>query len=410
MTDLPSLEDLRAEIKEFLRAELPEGWVGVGALRREQRAEFFPRWRELLHERRLLAAGWPEEYGGRGLGVREQALLEEEFVRAGAPLTPWLSDSFGIGLLGPTLLVFGTSAQKDYFLPRILSGEHRWAQGYSEPEAGSDLFSLRTTARLDEHGHWRVDGQKIWQTGGTEANWIFALVRTERGVRGPAGISMLLIPLDQQGITVRPIRTMTGTAELSEVYFTNAVADPDHLLGGRGQGAKVALTLLGYERAGAGALHARYEEELSRVVQLLDAAGLADDPLVRQRVGGFTASVASMRYLADRALASAVAGEPPNAAASLAKLHHTEYHIELTTFVMDVLGMAAAVHETDEPIPELGPDPRGTANSTDAWSTAYLMARAATIYAGSSQIQRTTLAERILGLPRDRPTVKPYVS
>ncbi|RHW28466.1 acyl-CoA dehydrogenase [Nocardioides immobilis] len=396
-----SAEVFRSEVIDFLARALPDGWSGLGALTVEERGAFLPRWRTLLLENRLLAAAWPTEYGGRGVGVWEQSVLQEEFVRAGATLTPYLSDRIGISLLGPTLLACGSPEQKEYFLPRIISAEHRWAQGYSEPEAGSDLFSLRTTAVLDEHGRWRVDGQKVWQTGGMEANWIFTLVRTEPGVRGAAGISMLLIPLDQPGVTVRPIRTMTGTDELSEVFFSGAVAAPEHLVGGRGEGATVALTLLGHERTGGGALHALYEQELGRVIQLIRDARLQHDPVVRQRIGEFTATVAAMRHLAARSLASAASGEPPSAASSVTKLYETEYHRDLTTFVMDVLGVAGAVGGVSEPIPELGPDPVGTPNSPDAWSTAYLMARGATIYGGSSQIQRNTLAEQVLGLPRE---------
>lgn len=398
-------EKFRSEVTDFLARELPAGWAGLGALTAEERSAFLPRWRDLLLENRYLAVGWPAEYGGRGLGVWEQSVIQEEFVRAGATLTPYLSDRFGINLLGPNLLTWGTPEQKAFFLPRIINAEHRWAQGYSEPEAGSDLFSLHTTAVLDEQGRWRVDGQKIWQTGGAEANWIFALVRTEPGVRGAAGISMLLVPLDQPGVTVRPIRTMAGTSEISEVFFTGAIASPEHLVGGRGLGANVALSLLRHERSGGGALHAGYEVELRRVVQLLRDMGLDHDPVLRQRIGEFTAAVAAMRHLAARALASAASGEPATAASSMIKLYETEYHRELTTFVMDVLGVAGTVGGVSEPVPELGPDPLGTPNSPDAWSTAYLMARAATIYGGSSQIQRTTLAERILGLPRE-PRVK----
>ena len=400
-TSLTPAESFEAEVREFLARELPSDWSGLGALDAASRADFLPRWRELLWTNRFLAVGWPEEYGGRGLGIREQAWIQEEFVRVGAPLTPYLSDPFGINLLGPTLLTWGDDAQKEYFLPRILSGEHRWAQGYSEPEAGSDLFNLRTTARLDADGKWRIDGQKIWQTGGAQANWIFALVRTEDGVRGAKGISMLLVPLDQPGVTVRPIRTMAGTEELSEVFFTGAEADPAHLIGGRGNGAKVAVTLLGHERAGAGALHVRYEQELARVVRLVKDIGLDTDAHIRQRIGSFTATVASMGHLAERSIDAAAAGAPPTAASSLTKLYETEYHTELTDFVMDVLGMAGTTRSAVEPIAELGPDPVGTPNSSDAWTTAYLMSRAATIYGGSSQIQRTTLAERVLGLPRE---------
>ena len=214
-------ESFRAEVQTVLAQELPPGWPGIGAIAARQDAErFAAQWRQVLYRRGLLGVTWPAEYGGRGLSRLHQVVLMEELARAGAPFGEH-TDLFGIKMLGSTLLRWGTPEQRRRFLPRILSGEDRWCQGFSEPGAGSDLASLATRARLDG-GEWVIDGQKVWTSVAHRANWIFLLARTDPQARGHRGISFLLCPLEPPGIEIRPIRQLTGDSDFNEVFFTGA--------------------------------------------------------------------------------------------------------------------------------------------------------------------------------------------
>ena len=403
-----SSDEFRQQVQDFFRRVLPADWRGYGALPEGERDVFCADWREIMRKERYLAPTWPEEYGGGGLGLAEQSILQEELVRHGLPTIPHPSDRFAFILIGPTLLHWGTPEQKADFIPKMISGEHRWAQGYSEPDAGSDLFNLSTRGVLDGE-EWVVNGQKVWQTDGQYANWIFALVRTEPEASRGAGISMLLIPMDQPGVENRTIRSMTGHEEFSEVFFSDARTSADNIVGPRGAGAKVALTLLGFERGSAsGATYAGYRIELDRLIELVKERGLAQDQVVRQRLAWCHCRVEMLKYLGMRTLAGALSGEPPGPESSILKLYESEYHSRVTELAMDVLGMEGLVLSGEPGIATLGPDPLGAPNSPAAWINQYLTARAATIYGGSSQIQRNTLGEQVLGLPREpRPTPTP---
>lgn len=401
MTERASTDAFRQEIRAFFRTNLPEDWRGYGALPEEERKAFCADWREIMRRERYLVPTWPEEYGGGGLGLAEQAVIQEELVRHGLPTIPHPSDLFAFVLIGPTLLHWGTPEQKARFIPKMISGEHRWAQGYSEPGAGSDLFSLSTKGVL-EGGEWAVNGQKVWQTDGQYANWVFALVRTEPEASRGDGISMLLLPIDQPGIEVRTIRSMTGKEEFSEFFFTDARTAAENIIGPRGAGAKVALTLLGFERGSAsGATYAGYRIELDRLIELIKERGLAQDQVVRQRLAWCHCRLEMLKYLGMRTLDSALSGEPPGPESSITKLYESEYHAAVTELAMDVLGMDGLVLSGNPGIASLGPDPLGAPNSPAAWINQYMTARAATIYGGSSQIQRNTLGEQVLGLPRE---------
>ncbi|WP_219506090.1 acyl-CoA dehydrogenase family protein [Nonomuraea ceibae] len=401
LASTPRTEAFRCGVRRFLAEHLPPGWRGLGALSVAERARFTPRWRETLREHGYLGVAWPEEYGGAGLSTLEQSALQEEFVRAGVPLLPLPTDPFGFSLIGPTILRWGTEEQKRHFIPRILSGEHRWVQGYSEPDAGSDLFALRTSARLVDDA-WVVNGQKVWQTAGDSANWIFVLARTEPSAARARGLSLLLVPIEQPGVEVRPIRTLTGEAEFCEVFFTDARTDAGHVVGARGDGAKVALTLLGYERgAASGALYAGYRVELERLIELIRSRGLDADAGVRRRLAWCWSKVEILRVLGLKTLASVQAGATPGPESSILKLYAAEYHARITELALDLLGSDAMVRSGDPGAAKIGVDPLGTPNSPSAWQHAFLTARAGTIYGGSSQIQRTTLGEQVLGLPRE---------
>lgn len=388
-------------VQAFLARELGPDWRGVGALEPEARRAFVRRWREALREEGLLAPTWPVEYGGGGLELAEQAALQAELVRAGVPVLPYDTDQFAFTLIGPTLLHWGTPEQKERFLPRMVTAEDRWAQGYSEPGSGSDLFSLSTRAVL-EGDQWVVNGQKVWQTAAQDANWIFALVRTEPDQPRGRGISMLLIPLDQPGVEVRPIRTITGEDEFCEVFFTDARTPADHVVGPRGAGAKVALTLLGFERGSAsGALYASYRIELDRLVEMVQQRGLDTQEWVRDRIGYFHCRLEMLRLLGERNLAGALSGAPPGPESSIIKLYESEYHAQVTELALELLGDDAWCWRGDPGVAHLGPDPLGSPSSPASWVRQFMTARAATIYGGSSQIQRNTLGEQVLGLPRE---------
>ena len=390
-----------ADLRSLLERELGTDWPGMGALSVEARAEFRDRWREVLRRERLLAPTWPREYGGGGLGLAEQATLQAELVRAGAPVLPYETDQFAFTLIGPTLLHWGTPEQKAHFLPRMVTAEDRWAQGYSEPGAGSDLFALTTSAVL-EGGEWVVNGQKVWQTAAHDANWIFALVRTEPQEPRGRGISMLLIPIDQPGVEVRPIRTITGDDEFCEVYFTDARTPAEYIVGPRGAGARVALTLLGFERGSAsGALYAGYRIEFDRLVELVHSLGLEGVEWVRDWLAHFHTRLEMLRYLGERNLQGALSGAPPGPESSIIKLYESEYHAQVTDFAVELLGEGALAWRGAAGVAQLGPDPLGAPSSPAAWIRQFLTARAATIYGGSSEIQRNTLGEQVLGLPRE---------
>jgi alkylation response protein AidB-like acyl-CoA dehydrogenase len=402
LTYSPEDEAFRTEVREFIARSVPEGWAGWGALDPDRYREWAEEWRQTLLDKGWLAPAWPTEYGGGGLPVAQQSILSEEFIKAGVPTSPRPSDPFGFSLLGPTLLAWGTPEQKAYFLPRTLSGEIRWAQGYSEPEAGSDLFGLRTRAVLDGD-EWVIDGEKVWQTAGMYGNWIFVLARTDPDAEKAKGLSFLLVPVDQPGVEVRGIKNMAGLTEFAGFTFTGARTAAVNVVGGVNNGARVALTLLGFERgAGGAAAAAAYQIELDRLIALARHTGRNTDPLVRQRIATCWTKVQIMRYLGLRALSAGMGGQAPGPESSITKMFGAEYHREVTELAMDVAGMAAVAPAGMPAATSLGADPLGVDPlSSASWSTVFLLARAGTIYGGSSQIQRNTIAEQILGLPRE---------
>ena len=414
-------ESFRAEVRTVLAQELPPGWAGIGAIAGRQDAErFAAHWRQVLYRRGLLGITWPPEYGGRGLSSLHQVVLMEELARAGAPFGEH-TDLFGIKMLGSTLLRWGTAEQRRRFLPRILSGEDRWCQGFSEPGAGSDLASLTTRATLVKGegpggtgggsppcaekvgGDWVIDGQKVWTSVAHRANWIFLLARTDPQARGHRGISFLLCPLDQPGIEIRPIRALTGDSDFNEVFFTAARTPADLVVGAAGEGWPVAMTLLGHERGEEAATNPiLFRAELDRLLALAAERGRLHDPLIRQRLAWCYARVEIMRYLGYRILTQVLNGTELGAAASVAKLYWSEYHVAATELALDIGGLDGLVPEGRGPLRAVRTDDPGAPNSSGSWLGAFLNARAGTIYAGSSEVQRNILAETVLGLPRER--------
>jgi alkylation response protein AidB-like acyl-CoA dehydrogenase len=280
LTYPPEAEQFRGEIRAWLEENLPAGWFDDGfAMTTEERRKFHEEWTQKLFDGGWICASWPKEYGGKGLTTMESVVLNEEFARAGAPLR---ADFFGDTLVGPTILQWGSEQQKQEFLPKILSGQISWCQGFSEPDAGSDLAGLKTKAELDGD-EWVINGQKIWTTQAQYADYIFLLARTDSSAPKHAGISYLLVPMKQDGIEVRPIVQPDGSAEFNEVFFTNVRAPKENVVGGLNNGWKVAMTTLGFERgSSATTSHRRFEKELDLIIDKARENGKIDDPTVRQ--------------------------------------------------------------------------------------------------------------------------------
>ena len=285
----------RAKVKSFLAEKLPSGFTGIGSLEGDEITEFVSEWRQTLFESGYLAPGWPQKYGGAGLSALEQVILAEEFAIAGVP-TGGPNDVFGIQMLGNTLLLMGSEEQREYYLPRVLSGEDTWCQGYSEPNAGSDLGNVGLKAQLDGD-QWVLNGQKIWTSAGHLADHIFTLARTDPEAPKHKGISFLLVDMRQPGVEVRPIKMINGDSEFNEVFYTDALCPKDNVVGGVNNGWAVAMTLLGFERGEAAAtMPIRFQAEIDRLVVLAAERGLTKDPVIRQELMKAYAKVQIMRY------------------------------------------------------------------------------------------------------------------
>jgi alkylation response protein AidB-like acyl-CoA dehydrogenase len=384
LASAPELEAFRAEAAAWLDQQLTGPYKALRGLNNhvdlieERRA-----WEQALGAARWSCIGYPKEYGGRAASVAEQVIFAEEYARARAPAR---IGHIGVELAGPTLLAFGTEEQKRRFLPDIAAGHAIWCQGYSEPNAGSDLANLRTQARL-ERDTYLIDGHKIWTSMGAIADWCFLLCRTQPDSAGPKGLSFLLVRMRQPGITVRPIRQMTGESEFCEVFFDGARAAASDRIGAEGDGWKVAMGLLGFERGiSTLAQQMQFRNELSEVIRLANDNGQARDPLIRQRLADAHIGLKIMRYNALRMLSSSGSGQLTPSAYTY-KLYWSMWHRRLGELAMDVAGPSA----------EIGVD----AERLSPLTHLYLMSRADTIYAGTNQIQRNIIAERALGLPRE---------
>ena len=393
-------EEFRSRVRLFLTATLPEGWLGLGQLDGLELDQFVGQWRKTLFENGYLAPNWPREYGGGGMSALEQVIMAEEFSRAGVP-GGGPNDGFSIQMLGNTLLMMGSEEQRSHYLPRILSGDDTWCQGYSEPNAGSDLGNIGTRAVLDGD-EWVINGQKIWTSAGHLADHIFVLCRTDPDAPKHKGISFLLCDMRQPGVEVRPIRMISGESEFNEVFFTDARVPRGDVVGGVNNGWMVAMTLLGYERGEAAATQPiRFMAEYRRLEQLARDYGRTDDPVIRQRLAWCYSKVRIMEFLGKKVLTQFLAGRHPGPDASIGKIYWSEYHLVATELAMDIMGMDALVPTGRKPSSAFGADDAGAPNSTNSWAMTFLNARAGTIYAGSSQVQRNIVGEQVLGLPKE---------
>jgi alkylation response protein AidB-like acyl-CoA dehydrogenase len=342
-------------------------------------------------ERRLagggwIGVGWPKEHGGRGLSISQQVIFHEEYARAGGP---GRMGHIGEGLVGPTLAAFGTAAQQQRMLPGILDGSQFWCQGYSEPGAGSDLANVQTRAKLDTTGeHWLISGQKVWTSLAHEADWCFVLARTEPGSQGHHGLSFLLVPMAQDSIRVQPIQQLTGTSEFNEVFFDQTVTHADNLIGQPGDGWKIAMALLGFER-GVSTLgqQMQFHNELDEIIRIARANGTARDPLLRQRIAQAWAGLKVLRYNSLRMLSGPQDGNLSREA-MIYKLAWSTWHSDLGKLAMDVLGDAGEILDA-------------APYQLSRLQSLFLFTRSDTIYGGSNEIQRNVIAERALGMPRE---------
>jgi hypothetical protein len=358
-------------------------------------------WRQLTADSRLLGVTWPVEYGGRGLGKLDQIVVVEEFSHAKVPVgVP--GDTISIKLLGNTLAKWGTHAQKLRFLPRVLSGEDVWCQGYSEPDAGSDLTSLRTRATADADT-WRIDGQKIWTSNAANANWMFLLARTDPSAPKSKGITMFLVPMDQEGIEVRPITMLTGAKDFCEVFLTDARTTQDLVVGEVNDGWTVANSLLAHERGEEAAVNPiLFAHELERLVELAKERGADQQSVTRARLGRAFHEVGVMKALGDKILGAYIRDGALGAESSVSKLYWSEYHKRTARLAVDILGQDALHWEGDPPLRWYRTDDPGAPNNSASWLSIYLSnSMAGTVYAGTSQVQRNIIAERILDMPRE---------
>ena len=371
-------EAFRAEVRSFVQANYPPELRNPAQRLHWEQAK---PWYMTLSRQGWLAPAWPREHGGLGLSAAKQLILMEEYERHGVARTP----DHGIILLGPLLIRYGTEAQKHRFLPRILSGEDIWCQGYSEPGAGSDLAGLRTEAVLDGD-EWVVNGQKTWTTLASDANWIFLLVRTDKAAKKQQGISFLLVPLDQPGVTVRPIINLEMHDEFCEVFFDDVRVPKDNLVGQVNQGWTMAKALLGFERIFLGSAR-QSAYALSRLRQLAERMGVLDDPAFADRYTQLRLDLADHKALFEVFAEKLRSGETLGPDVSLLKIHQTELYQRITDAMLEISGEHAGLLDPIGGNRELHP------------SGMFIQARPTTIYGGTSEIQRGIVAKNVLGLP-----------
>ena len=381
-------EAFRQEVRTWLESNLPSEWSngGVGGYREDADEDMQRQWQRRLHDGGWLKLSWPRDAGGRAATPIMQAIYHEEMAKAGAPA---ILGRLGVSLLAPTLLVHGSPWQKEQYVEKILSGELVFCQGFSEPDAGSDLAGLRARAERRD-GHWVLDGQKTWSSGAHYSDKSFLLARTDPEADAHKGISFFLVDMHQPGVEVRPIKQMTGGGEFCEIFLSGAVVEDNDLVGEPGAGWKIAMTVFGFERGGL-AQAARFERAVAELATLARNRGAGADVNVRQKVAQAQIEAHVFRLIGLRNLTSAQQGKAPGAEASMTKLYWSEMDKRLQETAVGLQGAYGAL-APDSPF----------AVEDGRWQLGWMWAQAETIYAGSSEIQRNIIAERVLGLPRGR--------
>ncbi len=380
-------EEIAAWLRDNLCGEFEEIRFRGGPGDEHMFVEERKAWEARMHRGGWTCIGWPREYGGRAASIEQQVIFNEEYARAGGP---GRMGHIGETLTGPTLIAFGSQEQKQRYLPGILRGEELWCQGYSEPNAGSDLANVKTRARFDEDSQqWQISGQKVWTSLAHESQYCFVLARTDPDSVGHKGLGFFLVAMDQPGVDVRPIEQLTGTSEFNEVFFDEAVCSAEDIVGLPGEGWKVAMGLLGFER-GVSTLGQQmlFQNEFDEIIRVARENGAARDPAIRQRIADAHVGLRIMRFNSMRMLSGGGDDGSLQKEAMIYKLYWATWHRNLGKLAMDILG-------AESEILDAGP------YELNRLQSMYLFTRSDTIYGGTNQIQRNIIAERALGMPRE---------
>jgi alkylation response protein AidB-like acyl-CoA dehydrogenase len=393
----PEAAQFRGSIREWIDENTPAGmaeltdWTATGMTggydvnADAYASPLYAEWERRLLDAKLVCPRWPEKFGGRGMTALQFAIFAEELHRARLPR---VVRGFGENMVGPSIMAHGTPEQQAHFLPKIISAEHVYCQGFSEPSNGSDLAGVQTKGVVDGD-EIVINGQKLWTSGFRRANMIFTLCRTNPDAPKHRGLSYVLVPMKDNHIDARAVRQMTGAAQFGEEFFDGARAPLFNVIGGIDNGWRVAMTTLGFERGGnASTAHLRYEKQFWELVDLARKVGRERDPLVRQNLAWAYTHVQIMRFSGLRMLAQLAEGKDPGPEASTSKLFWSEYQKRLGEIAADLRGAPGLIR------------PEGDGYPIDAWQEVFLASRAGTIYSGTSEIQRNIIAERALGLPR----------
>ncbi len=392
----PSELRFRDEFRAWLAASVPKDWDSrrgepAKAQSMEERFEFLKRWQRKMYEAGWAGVSWPKEYGGRGASLMEQAIFWQELAQAGAPP---LANVLGLGLIGPTLIAFGTEAQKKRFLSKILSAEEVWCQGFSEPNAGSDLANVSCAAEL-QGDHYIVNGQKVWNSYGWAADWCELVVRTDPTQAKHKGLTVLLVDMKSPGVEVRPLRQMTGETEFNEIFFHDVRVPAENVVGKVNDGWSVAIGTLMHERGSFGAgLQVMYRRNMDRLIELSQSTArnggqAADDPVIRQKLAQCYAEIEIMRWNQMRAFSRISETGVPGPEGSIQKIFWSELNQRFQQIAQEMLGPFGQLEQGDD-----------LAIDNGAWSYGYLRSRGNTIEAGTSEIQRNIIGHFVLGLPK----------
>jgi alkylation response protein AidB-like acyl-CoA dehydrogenase len=392
----PSELKFRNEFRAWLTPNVPKNWdsrrgEAAKAQSMEERFEFLKKWQQKMYEAGWAGVSWPKEYGGRGASLMQQVIFWQEMAQAGAPP---LANVLGLGLIGPTLIAFGTEAQKKRYLSKILSAEEIWCQGFSEPNAGSDLANVSCSAEL-QGDHYIVNGQKVWNSYGWAADWCELVVRTDPSQAKHKGLTVLLVDMKSSGVEVRPLRQMTGETEFNEIFFHDVRVPTENVVGKVNDGWSVAIGTLMHERGSFGAgLQVMYRRNMDRLIELShstprNGGKAADDPLIRQKLAQCYAEIEIMRWNQMRAFSRISATGVPGPEGSIQKIFWSELNQRFQQIAQEMLGPFGQLEQGDP-----------LAIDNGAWSYGYLRTRGNTIEAGTSEIQRNIIGHFVLGLPK----------
>ena len=383
----------RDELRAWLSANSPKDWAEHREETLEARFDYLKRWQRKLYDGGWAGISWPKEYGGRGASLMQQVIFWQEMALAGAPP---LANTLGLGIIGPTIIAFGTEAQKKRYLPKILSAEEIWCQGFSEPDAGSDLANVRCEAVVNDVGdHYIVNGQKVWNSYGWAAQWCELVVRTDPSVAKHKGLTVLLVDMKSKGVDVRPLRQMTGETEFNELFFHDVLVPAENVVGKVNEGWNVAMGTLMHERGTFGAgLQVTYRRNMDRLIELArttirNGRPAAEDPVIRQKLAQCYAEIEIMKANQMRAFSRISATGVPGPEGSIQKIFWSELNQRFQQIAQEILGPYGQLEAGDD---------RAIDNGT--WAYGYLRTRGNTIEAGTSEIQRNIIGHFVLGLPK----------